>query len=123
MPSFSRVNFSSSLVSARWVWSRTPRLRASLALSRSRSPDTEKGEQGARATRCMAYRESSCQTFTSRSESARMASMGWTTLSGGRPPSFLDRSMEPREAWNRMPRVSAARNWAAIRSPARSGNT
>ena len=49
-----RMKFSSSLVSHRWVWSRTPYWRASLALSRSRSADTENGEQGASATRCMA---------------------------------------------------------------------
>ena len=71
----------------------------------------------------MEKRESSCHTRTSRSESARMASMVCTTLSGGRPPSFWDRSMEPREAWKRIPSCSAARNWAAIRSPARSGKT
>ena len=50
MPNFSVVNCTSSFVSARWVWSRTPRLRASPAVSRIKSPETEKGEQGARAT-------------------------------------------------------------------------
>ena len=52
-PTFSRQYSSSSRVSARWVWRRTPCLRASSALFSSRPSVTEKGEQGARATRHM----------------------------------------------------------------------
>ena len=36
-----------------------------------------------------------------------------TTLSGGRPPSFTERSMLPREAYIRMPSSSAARELRA----------
>ena len=54
MPSLWSMKFSSSLVSHRWVCSRTPYWRARMALWRSSSADTEKGEQGARAMRCMA---------------------------------------------------------------------
>ena len=53
-PSRASMKSSSSFVSHRWVWRRTPYCRARMALCRSSSADTEKGEQGASATRCMA---------------------------------------------------------------------
>ena len=53
-PNCSRQNASSSTVSARWVCRRTPRRRASSAVSRISSPVTENGEHGASATRSIA---------------------------------------------------------------------
>lgn len=61
--------------------------------------------------------------FNDPAESAMISSTVWTTLSGGRPPSFLERSMLPREANIRMPSSSAAANWAPSRSPAPAGKT
>ena len=45
---------------------------------------------------------------TSRSDSARIVSSSCTTESGGRPPSFCERLIEPRVAWKRMPSSCAA---------------
>ena len=64
-----------------------------------------------------------CQVSMSRRLSAMISSMVWTTESGGRPPSFFDRSMLPREATKRMPSLSAASICRAIRSPAPWGKT
>ena len=51
-----------------------------------------------------------------RSLSARIASSSCTTVSGGRPPSFLLSDMEPRDGEKRMPSVSAASNCSAMKS-------
>ena len=103
--------------------SRTPYCLASTALSLSSSPDTEKGEQGARAICRIEPFEGSWYFSMSLTLSFIISSMVCTTLSGGRPPSFLERSMLPREACIRIPIRPAASNWAAIRSPPSLGNT
>ncbi len=46
--------------------------------------------------------------FSTRSLSAKIVSASCTTLSGGRPPSFADRFIEPRDTVIRMPRPSAS---------------
>ena len=60
---------------------------------------------------------------TSRSLSARISSSSWTTESGGRPPSFTERLIEPRVGWNRSPNSWAAVISAEMRSPAPRGWT
>ena len=74
MPTASRVKFSSSLVSHRWVCSRTPMDRASTADCFSRSVVTLKGEHGASATWRMENRDVSWNFSTSRWLSFRMVS-------------------------------------------------
>ncbi len=78
---------------------------------------TEKGEQGATTTRTIAPGSGSWWAPMARSVSARISSSGWTTESGGSPPSFSDRLIEPREAWKRMPTSAAARTWSSIDEP------
>ena len=68
---------------------------------------------GASATRCIAPKLRSWYCAMTRSESFMISSTVCTTLSGGRPPSFLLRSMLPREAYIRMPRSSAAATCAS----------
>ena len=94
-----------------------------MALCRSSSPLTEKGEQGARATCRMDPKDGSWYASMTRAESFMISSTVWTTLSGGRPPSLRERSMLPREANIRAPSSSAAANWVPIRSPQPAGNT
>ena len=94
-----------------------------MALCRSSSPLTEKGEQGARATCRIDPKDGSWYASMTRAESFMMASTVWTTLSGGRPPSLRERSMLPREANIRIPSSSAAANWVPIRSPHPAGKT
>ncbi len=60
-PKRSRQNRSSSIVSARWVWSRTPRRRARAADSVIRPSVTENGEHGPTAIRSIAPGAGSCQ--------------------------------------------------------------
>ena len=74
MPTASRVKFSSSLVSHRWVCSRTPMDRASTADCFSRSVVTLKGEHGASATWRMENRDVSWNFSPSRWLSFRMVS-------------------------------------------------
>ena len=59
IPHRSRTKRSSSFVSQRWVWSRTPRSLAKIADCRSSSSETLKGEQGASATIRMENRDGS----------------------------------------------------------------
>ncbi len=116
-PSRASMKFSSSFVSHRWVCRRTPYSRASTALSRRRSADTENGEHGASATRCIAPNDLSWYFSMTRAESAMISSTVCTTLSGGRPPSLTERSILPREAYMRTPISSDAANCAPSRSP------
>ena len=69
-----------------------------MALCRSSSPLTEKGEQGASTTWRMEPADASWYASMTRAESRMISSTVWTTLSGGRPPSLRLRSMLPREA-------------------------
>ena len=78
---------------------------------------TENGEHGASAIRTMAPGALSWCCATSLSESARISSSSCTTESGGRPPSFWDRLIEPRVGWKRTPSSRAAVISAEIRSP------
>ena len=74
--------------------------------ARSRPSDrlvTENGEHGASATRICAPGFGSWNSFSTRSLSARIVSSSCTTLSGGRPPSFCDRFIDPRVTVMRMP--------------------
>ncbi len=93
-----------------WVCRRTPCSRAISAVRRIRSSLTEKGAQGARATRVRAPGRGSWCSRISRSESARMAASSWQHSSGGRPPWLRPRLIEPRVGWKRMPSSRAARD-------------
>ena len=84
---------------------------------------TENGEHGASAMRTIAPHDGSWCWATRRSESARIVSSSCTTESGGRPPSFWDRLIEPRVGWNRMPSSVAAVISAVMRSPPPAGWT
>ncbi len=53
---------------------------------------------------------SSWYFWMTRSQSSRISSSVCTTLSGGSPPSFLLRDMEPRVGESRIPRLAAALN-------------
>ncbi len=68
-------------------------------------------------SRTIAPHDGSWCSATSRSLSARISSSSCTTESGGRPPSFSDRLIEPRVGWNRKPSSCAARISAVMRSP------
>ena len=120
-PNIRSENSSSSAFSARWVWSRTSSRSASSAVRTISSGLTVNGEQGARAIRTMAPGAGSWWRATWRSLSARISSSSSTTLSGGRPPSFSDRLIEPWVGWNRMPSSPAAVMVAVSRSPAPRG--
>ena len=77
--------------------------------ARSRSSarlSIENGEHGASAMRICAPGFGSWNSFSTRSLSARISSSSCTTLSGGRPPSFCDRFIEPRVIVMRMPSVA-----------------
>ena len=52
-----------------------------------------------------------------RSLSASIASSSCTMVSGGRPPSFLLRDIEPRDGEKRMPSFSAASNCRVMKLP------
>ncbi len=117
MPKSSWQNFSSSTVSEPWVCMRTPSRRPSAAPSRSSSVEMEKGEQGATATWVIASKEASWYRFTVSSVAASAPSVVSTAKSGGRPPSFSLRSMEPRARVKRTPISEAAPMMAPERSP------
>ena len=117
-PKRSTQKTSSSSVSARWVCRRTPRRRASCAVSAISSGVTEKGEHGASAMRTMAPGAGSWKRSMAASLAARIASRSSTTSSGGRPPSDCPRSMDPRHGWKRTPRPRAASISTSSRSPA-----
>src|SRR5215210_28656 len=122
-PKCSRQNSSSSSVSARWVWSLTPRLRASSAVSAMSSRVTEKGEQGARAILSIESGEGSWKRSMASSLAARISSRSSTASSGGSPPRELPKSIEPRQGWNRSPNSRAVSTSTPRRSPAPRGNT
>ena len=122
-PNRSRQNDSSSSVSARWVCSRTPCLRASPAASVISFAVTENGEQGATATRTMESKAGSWNRVIADSVASRIASRSSTTESGGSPPRLVPRSIEPRVGWKRTPTAAAAATVAASRSPPADGNT
>ena len=74
-----------------------------------RSVVTENGEHGAERDPAPWRREHGRgDEPPARSHSARIVSSSCTTSSGGRPPSFCDRLIEPRVGWKRMPRSAAA---------------
>ena len=80
---------------------------------------TENGEQGASAMRISAPGLGSWNSFSTRSLSARIVSSSCTTSSGGRPPSFFDRFIEPRVTVMRRPsrRASSTSMSTAFSSP------
>ena len=100
----------SSTVSAKWVCSCRPSLRASEADSSISRVVTENGEQGATTicTRSPSWSEAIC------SVSARNVVYSSASASGGRPPSDSPRSIEPREAAIRRP-TRGARTSASTR--------
>ena len=120
-PNAASQNRSSSRSSAKWVCRRTSSRSASSAVRRISSGVTENGEHGASATRTIAPGAGSWCNATNRSESARISSSSCTTSSGGRPPSFTDRLIDPRVGWKRKPSSRAASISAPIRSPAPRG--
>lgn len=123
MPNSSWQNFSSSTVSEPWVCSRTPRRRANSAPWRSSSVETENGEQGATAIWVIAPKEASWCLPTVSSVAASAPSRVSTAKSGGSPPSFSLRSMEPRASVKRTPISLAARMMEPDRSPEPFGKT
>ena len=70
-------------------------LSANSAVWRISRGVTVNGEHGARAICTIEPCDGSCQRATCRSDSARMSSSSRTASSGGRPPSFTDKLMEP----------------------------
>jgi hypothetical protein len=108
MPYMSRQKRSSSLVSQRWVWSWQSWRSASAAVSVISRRVTENGEHGASAMRICAPGAGSWNSFSTRSLSRRIVSSSWTTSSGGRPPSFFERFIEPRVTVIRRPTSRAA---------------
>lgn len=123
MPNSSLQNCSSSTVSEPCVCNRTPSLRANSAPCRRSSVDTENGEHGATATWVIASKEASWCSRTVASVAARAPSRVSTAKSGGRPPSFSLRSMEPRASVKRTPISRAAPMMAPERSPEPFGKT
>ena len=91
-----------------WVCRRTPCSRAMSAVRRIRSSLTEKGAQGASATRVRAPGRGSWCSRISRRQSARMVASSWQHSSGGRPPWLRPRLIEPRVGWKRRPSSRAA---------------
>ena len=85
-PKRSRQKRSSSSVSARWVCSRTPRARASSAVSAISSSVTLNGEVGASAIRTRAPGAGSWWRSIATAQASRIASRSSTTSSGGSPP-------------------------------------
>ena len=81
------------------------------------------GEHGATAIRSIEPGDGSWWVRIAASVSARIASMSWTTTSGGSPPAVSPRSIDPRHGWNRIPISPAASISAASRSPVPAGNT
>lgn len=102
---------------------RTPRRRASSAPCFSSSVETEKGEHGATATWVIESKEASWNFLTVASVSASAPSRVSTAWSGGRPPSFSLRSIEPRARVKRTPISDAARMIEPDRSPEPLGKT
>ncbi len=95
--------------SARWVWSETPRSRASSADGPhqvARDRERRAGRQHDAAHR-VARRIVPAARSAARCR-ARIASSLSTTSSGGRPPRLRPTLMLPRAAWKRMPMASAA---------------
>ena len=120
-PKRSMQNVSSSIVSARWVWSRTPRCRASSAVSAISSRLTLNGEVGASAIRTIAPGAGSWKRSIAAALAARIASRSSTRSSGGSPPSLAPRSIAPRHGWKRRPIARAASISTASRSPSPRG--
>lgn len=87
------------------------------------SVETEKGEQGATAIWVMLSKEGSWCSSTVASVAASAPSRVSTAKSGGSPPSFSLRSMEPRARVKRTPVSRAARMTAPDRSPEPLGKT
>ena len=117
-PNVSPAKVSSSGSSARWVCSRTSSRSASSAVAHhqlGRDRERRARRQGDAHHGAPATGRGAAPT--SRSESARISSSSCTTESGGRPPSFCDRLIEPRVGWKRMPSSAAAAISAVIRSP------
>ena len=107
-PKRSRQKSSSSVVSARCVWSRTSLRRASSAASTMSSRVTENGEHGATPIRTIEPGDGSwCRSIAS-CVAIKIASRSSTTWSGGSPPSRWPRSIDPRVGWNRTPTRPAA---------------
>ena len=96
---------------------RTPYARASAAVSRIRSCDTENGEHGAAATRSIENRAGSWYASITRRVSARIASSRSTSASGGSPPADSPTLIAPRHAWKRRPSVCAASIVSSSRPP------
>ena len=118
-PNRSRQKASSSVVSARWVCSRTPLSRASAADCSSSSPVTENGEQGATPRRSIESGDGSWWRSTASDVASRIASISSTTWSGGSPPRLAPRSIAPRVGRKRSPTeraasISAAEQVAAV---------
>ncbi|CAM5712471.1 hypothetical protein SBADM41S_06283 [Streptomyces badius] len=122
MPNSSLQNCSSSTVSEPCVCSRTPLRRASSAPWRISSVETENGEQGATAIWVIASKEASWWASIVASVAASAPSRVSTAKSGGSPPSFSLRSMEPRARVNRTP-ISRAAPTCTARSPEPCGKT
>ena len=120
-PNIASEKSSSSTFSAKWVCRRTSSRSASSAERTINSSVTLNGLQGARAMRIIAPCERSWCRATASSLAARMVSSSCTITSGGRPPSFSDRLIEPRVGWKRTPSSRAAVISAPSRSPAPRG--
>lgn len=97
--------------------------RANSAPSRISSVDTENGEQGATAIWVIASKEVSWCASMVASVAASAPSRVSTAKSGGSPPSFSLRSMDPRARVNRTPMSRAAPMIAPDRSPEPFGYT
>src|SRR5215204_4340539 len=123
LPKRSRQNSSSSSVSARCVCSRTPRARASSAVSAISSVLTENGDVGASAIRTIAPGDGSWKRSIADALALRIASRSSTISSGGRPPLLAPRSIAPRQGWKRRPIARAASISTPSRSPAWRGKT
>ncbi len=87
------------------------------AVCRSRSGETENGEQGAAPTRTTDPGVGSWNRSTASAVAASTASTVSTTESGGSPPAEAPRSIEPRVGEKRRPTVRAASTVAASWSP------
>jgi hypothetical protein len=105
------------------VCSRTPRARASSAVSAISSVLTENGDVGASATRTIAPGDGSWKRSIASALAARIASRSSVIESGGSPPLLCPRSIAPRHGWNRSPIARAASISTPSRSPASRGKT
>ena len=99
---------SSSGSSARWVCSRTSSRSASSAVFASAPASPRRASTGrARRGPSRPTRGRGAGRRGARSRRGSSSS-SWTTESGGSPPSFCDRLIDPRVGWNRMPSSVAA---------------